>query len=136
MGKAIYSSPMSTPIVSAPSEEVTALHAQVRHYGSEHTERAAVIAQRDATVPVLKETGKTPESKSQLGTQMNARAEPPIVLFESAPTRAGEVPKRRLAGFTRALHTDRYGIDTNPVENAITTLGRNSLQGSSPAARQ
>ena len=34
---------MSTPIVSAPSEEVAALHAQVRHYESELSERDAVI---------------------------------------------------------------------------------------------
>ena len=46
---------MSTPIVSAPSEEVAALHAQVRHYESELTERDAVIAQRDAMIEHLQE---------------------------------------------------------------------------------
>ena len=53
---------MSTPIVSAPSEEVAALHAQVRHYESELTERdtviaehQAVIAQRDAMIEHLQE---------------------------------------------------------------------------------
>ena len=46
---------MSTPIVSAPSEEVTALHAQVRHYESELTEHDAVIAQRDAMIEHLQE---------------------------------------------------------------------------------
>ena len=52
--------------------------------------------------------GKTPESKSQLWAQMSAGPEPPIVLFEYDPTRAGDVPKRLLAGFTGALHTDGY----------------------------
>ena len=53
---------MSTPIVSAPNEEVAALHAQVRHYESELTERDAVIAehqaglaQRDAMIEHLQE---------------------------------------------------------------------------------
>ena len=53
---------MSTPIVSAPSEEVAALHAQVRHYESELTERDTVIAehqaglaQRDAMIEHLQE---------------------------------------------------------------------------------
>ena len=55
-------SAMSAPIVSAPSEEVAALHAQVRHYESELTERdtviaehQAVIAQRDAMIEHLQE---------------------------------------------------------------------------------
>ena len=46
---------MSTPIVSAPSEELAALHAQVRHYESELTERDTVIAQRDAMIEHLQE---------------------------------------------------------------------------------
>ena len=56
----------------------------------------------ETTVQVLKEPGKTPESKSQLWAQMSAGPEPPIVLFEYDPTRAGDVPKRLLAGFTGA----------------------------------
>ena len=39
---------------------------------------------------------------------MSAGPEPIIVLFEYDPTRAGDVPKRLLAGFTGALHTDGY----------------------------
>ena len=62
----------------------------------------------ETTVQVLKEPGKTPESESQLWAQMSAGPEPPIVLFEYDPTRAGDVPKRLLAGFTGALHTDGY----------------------------
>ena len=62
----------------------------------------------ETTVQVLKEPGKTPQSKSQLWALMSAGPEPPIVVFEYDPTRAGEVPKRLLAGFTGALHTDGY----------------------------
>ena len=62
----------------------------------------------ETTVQVLKEPGKTPESKSQLWAQMSTGPEPPIVLFEYDPTRAGDVPKRLLSGFTGALHTDDY----------------------------
>ena len=62
----------------------------------------------ETTVQVLKEPGKTAESKSQLWAQMSAGPEPPIVLFDYDPTRAGEVPKRLLAGFSGALHTDGY----------------------------
>ena len=62
----------------------------------------------ETAVQVLKEPGKAPESKSQLWAQMSAGPEPPIVLFEYDPTRAGEVPKRLLAGFCGALHTDGY----------------------------
>ena len=62
----------------------------------------------ETTVQVLKEPGKAPESKSQLWAQMSAGPGPPIVLFDYDPTRAGEVPKRLLEGFTGALHTDGY----------------------------
>ena len=62
----------------------------------------------ETTVQVLKEPGKTPESKSQLWAQMSAGPEPPIVLFEYDPTRSGEVPIRLLEGFDGALHCDGY----------------------------
>ena len=62
----------------------------------------------ETTVQVLKEPGKGAQSKSQLWAQMSAGPEPPIVVFDSDPTRAGDVPKRLLAGFTGALHTDGY----------------------------
>ena len=62
----------------------------------------------ETTVQVLKEPGKAAQSKSQLWAQMSAGPDPPIVLFEYDPTRSGDVPKRLLAGFTGALHTDGY----------------------------
>ena len=62
----------------------------------------------ETTVQVLKEPGKTAESKSQLWAQMSGGPGPPIVVFEYDPTRAGHVAKRLLGGFTGALHTDGY----------------------------
>ena len=47
----------------------------------------------ETTVQVLKEPGKTAQSKSRLWAQMSAGPEPPIMLFDYDPTRAGEVPK-------------------------------------------
>ena len=39
---------------------------------------------------------------------MSPGPEPPIVVFVYDPTRSGDVPRRLLAGFTGALHTDGY----------------------------
>ena len=66
----------------------------------------AYLLMDETTVQVLKEPGKAPESKSQLWALMSPG--PPIVVFDYDPTRAGEVPRRLLAGFTGALHTDGY----------------------------
>ena len=68
----------------------------------------AYVLMDETTVQVLKEPGKAPESKSQLWAMMSPGPEPPIVVFEYDPTRAGDVPRRLLAGFCGALHTDGY----------------------------
>ena len=73
----------------------------------ELVERAYLLMD-ETTVQVLKEPGKAPESKSQLWAMMSPGPEPPIVVFEYDPTRSGDVPRRLLAGFTGALHTDGY----------------------------
>jgi len=62
----------------------------------------------ETTLQVLKEPGKAPESKSYLWAQMSPAREAPIILFDYDPSRCGEVPKRLLAGFDGALHTDGY----------------------------
>jgi transposase len=67
----------------------------------------------ETTVQVLKEAGKAAQSKSYLWAQMSA-AGAPIVLFEYDPTRASQVPRRLLEGFTGTLHTDGY-----PGYNAV-----------------
>ena len=62
----------------------------------------------ETTVQVLKEPGKSAESKSYLWCQACGSPERPIVLFDYAPTRGAEVPRRLLAGFSGYLHTDGY----------------------------
>ena len=80
---------MSTPRESAPSEELAALHAQVRHYESELTERDAVIAQRDAMIGVLRAT----VDRSRLGPPKPASegAEQDRTWPATVPTRDGTV---------------------------------------------
>ena len=68
----------------------------------------AYVLMDETTVQVLKEPGKAPETKSQLWAMMSPGPEPPIVVFAYDPTRAGDVPRRLLAGFSGALHTDGY----------------------------
>jgi len=68
----------------------------------------AYLLMDETTVQVLKEPGKAPESKSQLWAMMSPGPEPPIVVFEYDPSRSGDVPRRLLAGFAGALHTDGY----------------------------
>jgi len=75
----------------------------------------------ETTVQVLKEAGKAPESRSYLWAQMSPAPGAPIVLFDYAPTRSGEVPKRLLAGFEGTLHTDGYaGYDAVVAEQGLT----------------
>jgi transposase len=77
----------------------------------------------ETTVQVLKEPAKAPESKSYLWAQMSPAPEAPIVLFDYDPTRAQDVPKRLLEGFTGALHTDGYaGYDAVVTEQGLVRL--------------
>jgi transposase len=77
----------------------------------------------ETTLQVLKEQGKTAESKSYLWAQMSGEGAAPIVLFEYDPTRSREVPKRLLEGFCGTLHTDGYaGYDAVVTEHGLTRL--------------
>ncbi len=67
------------------------------------------ILQMDETpVQVLKETGKTAESKSCLWVQRGGPPGHPIILFDYDPSRGSAVPVRLLTGFTGILQTDGY----------------------------
>lgn len=57
---------------------------------------------------VLREPGKSAESKSYLWLYRTGRMGPPIVLYEYRPTRGGEHPRYFLAGFDGYLHVDGY----------------------------
>lgn len=77
----------------------------------------------ETTVQVLKEPGRTAQSKSYLWCQVSGLPERPIVLFDYDPSRSSEVPKRLLGEFAGYLHTDGYeGYNAVVRENGITQL--------------
>ena len=68
---------------------------------------------------VLKEDGKRATSKSYLwALRGGTEPEHPLLYYEYAPTRSGEVAQRLLEGFEGFLHTDGYwgydGFDDQP----------------------
>jgi len=83
------------------------------------------ILQMDETpVQVLKEPGKTAQSKSYLWLQRGGPPEQPVVLYDYDPGRDAEVPKRLLAGFTGYLQTDGYdGYNAVVAVNGLVHVG-------------
>jgi len=83
------------------------------------------ILQMDETpVQVLKEPGKTAQSKSYLWLQRGGPPGQPVVLYDYAPGRGQEVPKRLLAGFRGYLQTDGYdGYNAVVAVNGLTHIG-------------
>ena len=85
---------------------------------------SAVIQMDETTVQVLKEPGRTPESKSYMWVRTAGDEQgTPIRLFDYAPSRSGQVPMALLEGFAGTLHTDGYdGYDavarTNKLKRA------------------
>jgi transposase len=66
-----------------------------------------IVQADETTVQVLKEAGKSPQSKSYLWVY-RAGTGPPITLYEYQPTRGGEHPERFLDGFSGYLQSDGY----------------------------
>jgi transposase len=62
----------------------------------------------ETTFQVLKEEGKLAQSKSQLWALRGEGPEHPLLYYEYAPTRGGEVARALLAGFKGFLQTDGY----------------------------
>lgn len=62
----------------------------------------------ETTLQVLKEAGRTAESKSYMWLYRTGRAGPPIVLYEYQQTRAAEHPKEFLKGYKGYLNVDGY----------------------------
>jgi transposase-like protein len=54
------------------------------------------------------EPGKTAQSTSYLWVQQSGERDRPVVLYDYAPTRSGEVPKALLGDFRGYLQTDGY----------------------------
>lgn len=62
----------------------------------------------ETTLQVLKEPGRSAESKSYMWLYRTGRDGPPIVLYDYQTTRAGKHPKNFLTGFKGYLQTDGY----------------------------
>ena len=83
------------------------------------------ILQMDETpVQVLKEPGKTAQSKSYLWVQRGGPPDRPVMLYDYDPGRGAGVPKRLLGDFTGYLQTDGYdGYNAVVEANGLTHVG-------------
>jgi transposase len=86
---------------------------------------SADILQMDETpVQVLKEPGKTAQSKSYLWVQRGGPPAHPIVLYHYDPGRGAEVARRLLEGFSGYLQTDGYaGYHAAVAAHGLTPVG-------------
>jgi transposase len=83
-----------------------------------------ILHMDETTVQVLKEPGKTAQSKSYLWVQRGGPPDQPIILYDYDPSRSQSVPMRLLDGFTGYLHTDGYaGYNAAVVANGLTHVG-------------
>ena len=76
-----------------------------------------IIQMDETTVQVLKEPGKSAQSKSYLWLQRGGPPDQPIVLFDYDPGRGAGVPMRLLGGFEGYLQTDGYDGYNQVVRN-------------------
>ena len=73
---------------------------------------------------VLKEKGKRAQSQSYLWALRKEDPDHPLLYYEYAPTRSGEVARRLLAGFQGFLQTDGYGgYDGFDGESGVVRVG-------------
>lgn len=69
---------------------------------------AHVMHMDETPVQVLKESGKTPQSRSYMWCRVSGEPDRPVILFDYDPSRSREVPLRLLDGFEGLLHVDGY----------------------------
>ncbi|MDP5065644.1 MAG: IS66 family transposase [Haliea sp.] len=67
-----------------------------------------IVQMDETTVRVLKEPGKTAQSKSYLWLQRGGPPDEPVILFDYDPSRNQTVPRELLAGFAGYLQADGY----------------------------
>lgn len=75
----------------------------------DHLIQEDIMHADETTLQVLKEPGRSAESKSYMWLYRNGRDRPPNILFEYQRTRASKHPKRFLSDFKGYLHVDGYG---------------------------
>jgi hypothetical protein len=86
--------------------------------------RSPVILMDETTVQVLKEPGKTAQSKSYLWLQRGGPPDEPVILFDYNPSRAQTVPMELLAGFAGYLQADGYsGYNGVVAEGSLIHVG-------------
>jgi transposase len=89
----------------------------------EHILVQLVIYMDETGIQVLKEPGKSPQSKSYMWVLLTLR-EKPAVIFHYAPSRSGDVAKELLRDFSGYLMTDAYdGYNAACVQNNIIRGG-------------
>jgi len=83
-----------------------------------------IVQMDETTVQVLKEAGKTAQSKSYLWLQRGGPPEHPVVLYDYDPGRSQGVPLRLLEGFQGYLQTDGYaGYNAVVAAQQLTHVG-------------
>ena len=83
-----------------------------------------IIQMDETTVQVLKEPGKTAQSKSYLWLQRGGPPDQPVLLYDYDPSRGARVPQRLLEGFQGALQTDGYdGYNAAVATGNLTHVG-------------
>jgi len=88
------------------------------------TDTLQLLKMDETPVQVLKEPGKTAQSKSYLWLQRGGPPDQPVVLYDYDPGRGAAVPKRLLDGFKGYLQTDGYdGYNAAVAVNGLTHVG-------------
>lgn len=83
-----------------------------------------IVQMDETTVQVLKEPGKTAQSKSYLWLQRGGPPDRPVLLYDYDPSRGARVPRRLLEGFQGTLQTDGYdGYNAVVAAGNLTHLG-------------
>ncbi|MFB3078594.1 MAG: IS66 family transposase, partial [Lysobacterales bacterium] len=83
-----------------------------------------IVQMDESTVQVLKEPGKTAQSKSYLWLQRGGPPAQPVILYDYDPSRSQAVPKRLLADFKGYLQTDGYdGYNAVVAMNNLVHVG-------------
>ena len=72
----------------------------------------------ETELQVLSEPGKSAQSKSYMWLYRSGIYDPPIILYDYQPSRAGECPKKFLEGYSGYGHVDGYK-GYNKVKNII-----------------